>query len=499
MAGRLGRALQTTPTLAKDFLNGLWNRFSQPERKEWCAIFYFVGQGDGSTSEASAPRDLDTKIEEKIKALKVASLIHPDKVHIVYRAVWGVKGKPVAQVVNSSGWPPAVIGFPGYEPNLGRVDTTKDLPFFLQWAYKWCPAEHYALFFFGHSFGPAGLFAPEAGIVFNTPKPLDLVSLRRALELFNAERAGSQPPGRLPIEDTDRPHWGSGKPGPDGFPLVQSAEASLDLASTKLDVVLFEDCWMSTLETAYELQYEVRYVVASQSLLPLGSDDKNFLWPYSCLVHTLATVTVDWQGQLATLIRAFYQGNPSTFHPKKSAANAKRAPLRTVPITLLDLAAVQGITVPLRAFVSAMSSQFPAKPDRGEKIRLGRIFVDTSDWLAGDAALIDLVALCLEMEKEKDPLATTALALRNALSILIKSIDESLPISPKKGAAAAKMPKLGFLGVSVLYCPPEEPKDTPSPIVEILNDGFYESLKFPKEVGDSLHKNEVWPALEQHQ
>ena len=40
----------------------------------------------------------------------------------------------------------------------------------------------------------------------------------------------------------------------------------------KVDVVLFQDCWMSTLETAFELQDDVRYIVSSQSLVPAGFD-----------------------------------------------------------------------------------------------------------------------------------------------------------------------------------------------------------------------------------
>ena len=51
----------------------------------------------------------------------------------------------------------------------------------------------------------------------------------------------------------------------------------------KVDVVLFQDCWMSTLETAYELQDVVRYVVGSQSLVPI-----EMIWNYGKLFTDLA-------------------------------------------------------------------------------------------------------------------------------------------------------------------------------------------------------------------
>ena len=41
-------------------------------------------------------------------------------------------------------------------------------------------------------------------------------------------------------------------------------------AVPKVDVALFQDCWMSTFETAFELQDDVRYIVVSQSLVPVG-------------------------------------------------------------------------------------------------------------------------------------------------------------------------------------------------------------------------------------
>lgn len=480
-----------------DFLNWFWNGLSRPKRKEWCAVFYFVGQGNGLRLPVSEPKGLDGKIREKIDALRLVSTEHGDTIHIVYRAVWKSEEPPVAEVMASSLWPPAAWGFFGYQPTSPTVNLTKDLPSFLKWAYQWCPAEHYALFFWGHSFGPAGLFSPGAGI--NIPSPLGLASLREALEGFHAERAvASHPQEHAYVTRSVEQTASAPVPVPGDSP-IDRAKAILDWANTKLDVVLFEDCWMSTLETAYELQDEVRYVIASQSLLPIGSDDANFVWPYQDLLGALAAGAVDWQDLLAARILAFYQHSPSTFYSEKSEANDPPA-LRTVPIALLDLAAVPAITAPLRAFVSAMQNQL--KPTRGKNIvEGGRIFSDNGPngvW-AGDAALVDVVRLCLNMEAQVSDvtLAATALELRRALwhdvgdpqtleRSLIRWRGEAVPCHPRVGGA--EMPPLQFKGVSVLYWPPGGPED--ECITLSLDSAFYNSLRFSRDV-------KKWPALEQ--
>jgi Clostripain family len=464
-----------------DFISWFWNGIKPPETKPWCAVFYFVAQGIGIDMPNPEPGDLDDKLKEQIDALRRAGF-DSKKMHVVYRAIWLNKRiAPVASVVGPI-FPPHTNYFPRCSPTTTTpVNTEKDLPCFLQWVFKWCPADHYAVFFWGHSFGPAGLFSPGGGIVI--PQSSGLTILKAAFEQFNTIRTLGRPPayssGPMMVREmashtANGPTVGGvgqagGAADSGGAEIVRSfAEAKL-----KVEVVLFQDCWMSTLETAYELADEVRYVIASQSLIPIGLRHPDFKWPYEQLIRDL--LSASFPADLSGHITDFYSSH---------FADILRLP--SVPIALLDLAGVHGITDPLTRLVGSLKAH--TLQNRGVLIEKGRILQGQGAGLAaGDAALVDVSKMCEEMKSCGDPAVESAAeSLLTALGTLIVSNKEVC----RPGTHPPTKP-LGFKGISVLYWPLEDPPQDEYISLQVKRTE-YASLKFQKSIA-----NNRWPALEQ--
>jgi len=463
-----------------DFLRWFWNKLRPPNRKSWCGVFYFVAQETNISMPNPELGDLDHKLKDAIKALKRARF-DKRQVHVVYRAIWLDESTPVARVVGPI-LSPQTDYFPGCSKTTSTpLATEEDLPCFLKWVYKWCPADHYAVFFWGHSFGPAGLFAPGGDI--DIPPPLGLASLKAAFEEFSTLRASGQAPGAVSTEIVRPGPAGSlaitGTGGGGGAAAGDDDRSDTEIieewaaANPKIEVVLFQDCWMSTLETAYELAHVAQYVIASQSLVPIGLAHKKFLWPYKQLLDDL--LSANYARDLAGHIELFYQSNFN-----------KIPTLRSVPIALLDLAGVAGITKPLENLTKSLKSLTPQA--RGNLIRKGRIldpypWSSSSELTAGDAALIDVPLMCKAMLTYGDQdIHDAADSLKLALATLIVSNKEALP----RGRGP-----LGFGGISVLYWPPHEPEDTY--ITDQLDRASYENLKFQSTASFPNHR---WPALE---
>src|SRR5262245_43162251 len=267
------------------FIAWLWNKIVPLERKTWCAAFYFVAQEDATLEYPE--NTLDQKMAEAVEFVTTAASAVDDYVHVVYRTVPSdpITLDPVAKVVRFLGPTTGTIFFPDcYDPGttLALVDTGKDLTCFLEWVYRWCPADHYSIFIWGHSFGPAGLFEPGSGLAI--PQP-GLEALKKAFEQFQAKRKAEDPipPYVAVSENASRAPSSPGTSGAEQQAIEQWA-AEVD---KKVDIVLFQDCWMSTLETAFEIEGSTAGMIASQSLLPIGKHYANFVWPYDRLLQLL--------------------------------------------------------------------------------------------------------------------------------------------------------------------------------------------------------------------
>ena len=243
---------------------------------------------------------------------------------------------------------------------------------FVTWGRKQCPAEWYVLVFWGHSSGPMGLFY-DSDPGAHQPQTLSLPELRKALGSLKG----------------------------------------------CIDIVLFRDCFMSTLETAYQLGGTARFVIGSQSQIPITGQ-----WPYKDLFRGLLSAP-----DVPTAANALTQ----TLTTYYDDAN-NRGRFEDVPISLIDAGAVRAVTKSLKALVRELQA---VRTD-DELFRLSREAIDRSR--RGDQALLDLRILCDNLRNiHREPLSSVAEELGRV-------VDEQLVL--------AHHSRIGdFRGISIFYNP----------------------------------------------
>jgi hypothetical protein len=461
------------------FAAWLWNKADPPDRKPWCAAFYFVAQEDATLTYPE--QTLDQKMSEAVAAITCAAPAVKNSVHVVYRTVPSdpITSDPVAKVVRFLGPETGTIFFPDcYDPStLSLVDTEKDLTCFLNWVYRWCPADHYAIFIWGHSFGPAGLFEPGSGL--NIPKP-GLSALKEAFRQFQVTRLAGDPPPLPPLVQSSRSaEDGKSAPvatSPDASAVDQAIEALANEVDKKVEIVLFQDCWMSTLETAFEIADSTARMVASQSLIPIGTHYGNFMWPYKDLLKDLAAPT--FAEDMTNHIVKFYVDYFGQVQY-----------LKTIPVTLLDLSKVPGLAPPVSALVTKLYALPPA--ERRPLMEPARVVaLDLTNpydpiLLAGDGALLDILKLCAALKSVAWP-ATGSGAAQAAARQAVTDVETELKnlVKLNKEAHPAATVDLGFQGVSVFHWPPVGVA-TDDLIIEAVRRSVsaYTSLEFVKQTG----------------
>jgi len=441
------------------FIAWLWSKLDPPERKTWCAAFYFVAQEDATLEY---PEDtLDQKMADAVDAVTSAASAVEDYVHVVYRTVPAdpITADPVAKVVRFLGPTTGTIFFPDcYDPGstLTLLDTGKDLTCFLEWVYRWCPADHYAIFIWGHSFGPAGLFEPGSGL--SIPQP-GLQALKNAFAQFQAtRRAGDGVETQIAVSPPAAPI----SPGPSATSSV-GQEAVQQWASEvekKVDIVLFQDCWMSTLETAFEIESSTAGMISSQSLLPVGQLYANFVWPYDDLLQLLPrlsageTVTEAFASDMTRRLVKFYVDHFDQVQY-----------LCTIPVTLLDLSKVAPLKKDLtgKGLMATLVSKLNGLPpvERKSLIEPARLVkLDTTNpydpiLLAGDGALIDIVKLCASLQSTTWPAGGTAQDQKEAKAA-VSAVEAGLNAMVRLNQEAHPpwANDVGFQGISAFHWPP---------------------------------------------
>jgi hypothetical protein len=434
----------------------------QPVKKTWAVFFYLVCRAPDGThppdDQGAFLNAKAVKIADAIKSARSAmSPVSHDDMYVAIRTLLNPGFLPngdtlSVEIAGSLTAPPPSTSdtyFP-HSPHTGHP-IADDMAGFFKWAVKHCPADNYAVFFWGHSFGPAGLF--EVGTPIVVPTVPDAA-------------AGMATPGA-----DDR----YGVPAISLDELSRAPAASLpDLAVAlkeiprRVKLVVFQDCWMSTLETAFELQAKVATVVASQSLIPIGrledNDDPNVcIWDYKAVFRHL-----DDPRQLVHDLNIFYSA-------QQPYAWANLLPNPSVPYAALDLTAVKTLAPPLKIIVNRL--RLPANSiilDEAfaENAYIKHVRVSSPDGIdidAGSEALIDVRTWVDNINPRGD--AILAKAVQN-----VKSALNQLVISSEE---AYSLPKpLGFRGVSVLGGParlggPINPDDFIRPH---LNETSYGSL-----------------------
>ena len=221
--------------------------------------------------------------------------------------------------------------------NAARASVLKA---FLRFGQKVCPAERYVVSFYGHGYGPLGLFFDEDA------------------------------------DHTDR----------NTMPLRGLAD-SLKAMGGRAAVIVFRACNVGTLETAYELKDAGEFMVASQAIVPVQGT-----WPWANLLCSLqpyarsGDVASAIARQLALFMKPF----------------SNRKPLQDVPCSLLDLSAAGAIVKPLKALAGGLDAARKEKAISAacaEAMDQARVGFPGEPSQPGDPALLDVATMCEHLEK----------------------------------------------------------------------------------------------------
>jgi hypothetical protein len=224
---------------------------------------------------------------------------------------------------------------------------------FLGFGRSACPADRYVVSFFGHAAGPLGVFS-------------DAASGQAAHDIL-----------RLPA-------------------LVSAFRGSGNTAS----VIVFRDCFMNCLEAAYQLRGAAEFIVATQALAPATGT-----WPWPAFMEGLTPDASPYSAGL-TVAKALaaYLDDP-----------ANRSHFGTVPYSLLDLGAMDGIATRLAALSDALEAARldPARARAcGRALEAARVGAPDDAKVPGDPALLDVPTMCGRLAALKgDPVAAPAIAL----------------------------------------------------------------------------------------
>lgn len=225
---------------------------------------------------------------------------------------------------------------------------------FLQFGRRECPAERYVVSFYGHAYGPFGLFYDRA------------TGEREALTL-----------------------------------RLNDLAASIRAVDGRAAVIVFRDCFMNTLETAYQLRGIGEFMIATQAEAPIAG-----VWPWLNFMAALlpGAASPDVARALAVQLSAFLD------------VPDNRGPYVDVPYSLIDLDAADAVAAPLAALTDALTE---ARGDLRRRaacaaaLEASRVGEAGNPRQPGDPALIDVPTLCerLETAGGGDRVATSAKAL----------------------------------------------------------------------------------------
>jgi hypothetical protein len=257
---------------------------------------------------------------------------------------------------------------------------------FLKFGCLECPAERYAVFFYGHAYGPMGLFYDSS--------------------------SAKRDPHTLRLNDLAK---------------------SIAHVTNRADIVVFRDCFMSTLETACQLHGTADYMIATQTVAPIAG-----VWPWVNFMSTLmpGASSSAVAESLVTQLAHFLDDEKN------------RHPFADVPYSLMDLSKANEVLKPLKALSDALETarSVPARATACvQAIDAARIGAPSTPKNPGDPALLDVLTLCAGLQAlEGDPVAGPARALGEV--VRTKVITKHFTRTGK------------HQGVS-LYCKPTKAKD----------------------------------------
>ena len=337
-------------------------------RKPWAVLAYTVAddKGTGQSIDAAAKNELKSLCDAAdFGRMSVAAQVDFKHTRGVFRGVLTEK-------------PPKTRGFesipadshPLWRAIKARLDRSKlrvlkdqvDLKSsranvlrnFLRFGQHECPADRYVIFFYGHGYGPQGLFFDAESDDASATSTMGLTGLAESL-LAVGERAA---------------------------------------------VLVFRSCMANTLETAYQLRDAGEYMLASQSLVPVAG-----IWPWSTFLESLTPdVTSEAVARKIGDTLAEFLETP-----------ANRDPFADVPYSLVDLGAADAIAGPLKAIADALESARtdPARAAAcAAALEASRVGFPDDLAAPGDPAMLDVPTMCEHLATlDRDPVAAPARAL----------------------------------------------------------------------------------------
>lgn len=317
---------------------------NERQRRPWTVMVYMVAddpQG-GALFDQVAHRELDrlvygTGAADPNEQLYVAAQVDFRSQPFVWR-----------RIIREGTW---------IQPESSASDPATLYGFF-RWATRMCPAERYALIFWGHSSGPFGLFSDDDFTSY-VAQTLTLNELRDALQAATREI---------------------------GAPL---------------DLVAFKDCCMSTLETVRELKDLATYVLGSQYLVPAEG------WPYKDILTELL------RGRdLSESVKGVANALAEYYTSKEHLVDRD-----DVPYSLLDTRKTDAVVGALSNLVHFAVSD----TTRGQTGAVLRQAVKSAA-LHDEKAMIDLSTFCRSLQKYGDePLRAMAAEIEEAAGQIVVS------------------------------------------------------------------------------
>jgi len=327
--------------------------------KPWTVMIYMIADdpAGGALLDQQANRELDQIIHATLSANR-------DQLYVAVQLDFRSQPDVWRRVVGEGAW---------IQPESDAADP-ETLYGFFEWAQRMCPADRYALVLWGHSRGPFGLFtdAPFSSALsglFAKADPWTYVAQTLTLNELRA--------------------------------ALRHARECLN---QEVDIVAFKDCFMSTLETAYELKDAASYVIASPDIVPVEG------WPYDRMFEQL-TRQADAKLAAKALVKELEQ---------YYKVEANRHGRTEVPFTLMDTSKLGDVSEPLRAIATKLAAA-TSRGKGGEPFRKAL----TSSAKA-DPALLDVGTLCQKIKRHG--LKQPAEQLETALATLTLSDDNGVSL-----------------------------------------------------------------------
>ena len=327
--------------------------------KPWTVMIYMIADdpAGGALLDQQANREMD-------QIVHAALSVDREQLYVAVQVDFRSQPDVWRRVIGEGAW---------LQPESDAADP-ETLYGFFEWTQRVCPADRYALILWGHSRGPFGLFtdAPFSSALsglFAKPDPWTYVAQTLTLkELRGALRHASE------------------------------------CLNQEVDIVAFKDCFMSTLETVYELKDAATYLIASPDIVPVEG------WPYARMFEQLARQS-DAKLAAKAMVKELEQ-----YYKVETNRHGRTE----VPFTLLDTSKVSDVSEPLRAIATKLTAE-TARGNSGESFRKAL----TSSAKA-DPALVDVNTLCRKIKRHG--LKQPAEHLETALANLTLSDDKSVSV-----------------------------------------------------------------------